>query len=78
VLEIVEITFSDTDILTDCTGESVATTGDRLSRRFGRFLIMFAGLVAILSLLSKGSGLLKFSIGIPELLKFFTSILSAD
>ena len=78
MLEIVEITFSDTDILTDCTGESVATTGDRLSRRFGRFLIMFAGLVAILSLLSKGSGLLKFSIGIPELLKFFTSILSAD
>jgi len=78
VLEIVEITFSDTETLTDCTGESVATTGDRLSRRFGRFLIRFAGLVAILSLVSKGSGLLKFSIGIPELLRFLTSILSAD
>lgn len=78
MLEIVEITLSDTETLTDCTGERVVTTGDRLSRRFGRFFMRFAGLVAILSLLSSGSGLLKFSIGIPELLRFFTSIFSAD
>jgi hypothetical protein len=78
VLEIVEITFSDTETSTDFTGETFATTGDRLSRRFGRFLIKFAGLVAILSLLSRASGLLKLRIGTPELLKFFTSIFSAD
>jgi hypothetical protein len=41
-------------------------------------LIRFAGLVAILSLLSKASGLLKFNNGISDPARLFSSILSAD
>jgi hypothetical protein len=39
VLEIVEATFSDTETFCDATGDRVATTGDLLSSKFGRFLI---------------------------------------